>query len=540
MRRATGLLAAIGLVLAACGGDDSDSTAATADVPVTTAVGDDDDADGDDGSDDATTTTEASDGSASPDGVLRYGYRVEITRFDPHRATSAFDNQYLNHVYDRLVHLNQQNETVPGLADSWSFSDDGLTMTLELRDDVTFHDGTPFDAETVKANIERAKTLEDSAVASELAIVEAVNVAEDHTVEIQLNEANSAFPAILSDRPGMMISPAAFDNADLDQMPVGSGMYRVVEYQPGDRVIYERNEDYWAPEDVGLAGIEALIIPDATTRLNALRSGEIDAAEVDPSQVQEAQDAGLVVEQDLTMEFFHMQLNRTSSELGDLQVRQALNYAVDRDALVQAHGFGQGASTDQQFPPGYFAHADSIGPVLYDYDPDRARELLAEAGLADGFTFDVMVPNFPERIQLAELLQSFFADINVELTISVVEGAQLSERFYGQGLGDTILSRWTGRADPLQTLGILYTPGAIQNPGAHTTPEVQALYDEAIVETDPDARIDLIQQLTEQVTQDAMAVALYVPSYNIAMTTDVNGLVPWLSGKPEFRGVSIG
>ena len=146
---------------------------------------------------------------------------------------------------------------------------------------MTFHDGTPFDAEAVKGNIERAKTVEGSAVASELEVVSTVEVVDPLTVRLTLSGPAAQLPLVLSDRAGMMISPAAFDDPNLDQAPVGAGMFTVSEYRPNDRIIYERYDGYWDPDAVRCATFDYTIAGDPVTRLNAIRTGQVDGTFVD-------------------------------------------------------------------------------------------------------------------------------------------------------------------------------------------------------------------------------------------------------------------
>ena len=229
------------------------------------------------------------------EGTFRYFYSVGPSRFDAHRATSSFDNTSLFLTYDRLVHNSPEASAVPGLATAWEFNPDGTALTFTLREGVTFHDGTPFDAEAVKANIERGQTVEGSAVASDLAVITSVEVVDPLTVTLNLGGDGAQLPLVLSDRPGMMISPAAFDKPDLDQSPVGAGMFTVSEYRANDRIIYNRYDGYWDPDAVRCATFDYSISGDPITRLNAIRSGQVDGTFVDPAQEADAESAGLVI-----------------------------------------------------------------------------------------------------------------------------------------------------------------------------------------------------------------------------------------------------
>lgn len=480
------------------------------------------------------------DATPDPDATARFALATGVTRFDPHRATSSYDNTWLFPVYDRLIHMDPAGDAVPGLAKSWHYGDDGAYLELVLREGVTFHDGEPFDARAVAANLQRARTITGSSIGAELEKIVRTEIVGDHRIRLHLSAPDAALPLILSDRAGMMISPAAFDDPSLDRRGVGAGPFRHVEFKLGNRSVYQRNEDYWRPEDAGVARLELLLIPDETTRLNAIRSGQIQGATIGTLQIEQARLSGLNVQTGVGLEVLHMQINRARSHFGDRRVRQAMNHAIRREAIVRALGLGYGEPSVQPFPEGYVAHADDLGRLYYDYDPERARALLAEAGLADGFEFELIVPNIPAYLPLFEAVHDQLAAVGIEAVPRVLEGAQISERFYGATESDAALVTWGGRPDPSQTIDLLFTPGALPNPGDHSTPEVMRLAAAARREIDPGRRAELLEAATAEITREALDVVLSLPSSTFASRPSVRGMRVWASGnKPEFRGVTV-
>lgn len=475
-----------------------------------------------------------------PNATARIALATGVTRYDPHRATSSYDNTWLFPVYDRLIHMSPAGEAIPGLAADWHFGDDGAYLELGLRRGVSFHDGTPFDAAAVAANIRRALAVTGSSVRAELQTIERVEVVDDHRVRLHLVHPDAALPLILSDRPGMMISPAAFDDPGLDRRGVGAGPFRHLEFRLGNRAVYERFDDYWDPAAAGVKRLELLLIPDETTRLNAVRSGQADGSTIGTLQIEQARISGLEVQSGVGLEVTHIQLNRARSHFGDRRVRQAINHAIRREAIVNALGFGYAQPSVQPFPEGYVAFEPALGRLYYDYDPDRARALLVDAGLADGFSFELIVPNIPAFLPLFEALQAQLAAVGIEARPRMLEGAQISERFYGAAESDAALVTWGGRPDPSQTLGLLFTPGALPNPGGHSTPEVVRLTDRARREIDPERRAELLRAATREVTREALGVVISLPSATFTTRPNVDGMQVWASGnKPEFRGLSI-
>ncbi|WP_181779453.1 ABC transporter substrate-binding protein [Pseudonocardia pini] len=479
-----------------------------------------------------------SDSPADPNAIFRWANAVGLSRFDPHRASSSNDNTHLFLTYDRLVHTDVDGRPVPGLATAWEFTPDGLGLDLTLRQGVTFHDGTPFDAEAVRANIERAKTVQGTAVAPELRPVTAVQVLAPDRVRLVLAQPSAALPLVLSDRAGAMVSPAAFDDADLDTAPVGAGMYRVTAYQPGSRIEYRASPTYWDPAAVRVAGIDMPIYTDPVTRLNALRTGDVDAAVLSPDQVPEAEAAGIRVEPGRTTNFWYFQPNRTRSAFGDVRVRQALWHAIDRRALVDVLARGFGTLDAQPLPPWSAGHDPSVGPDPYPYDPARARRLLAEAGLPQGFAFTALVSTSPDVARVAEAIQADLEEVGITMDARVMEGAQITDEFFVRKQGDLLLGPGGGRPDPAQTLGLRYLPDGFNNPGGHSSPEMERLQAEILRTVDPAARATAMQAAMREFRDQAFEVVLYYATPPVALSPEVLTFTPGLADRPEFRGVT--
>jgi peptide/nickel transport system substrate-binding protein len=528
-----GFLAAA-LVLAACGDDDDDTTAERTVAPDST------DASASTEPEDTgeTTGTVAEPGSR---GTLRYGYYIALSTFDPHKANGSNDNPWLFPVYDRLVHLTPTADPEPGLAESWEFAEDGSYLEMKLREGVTFHDGEPFNADAVKANIERAQTVEGSAVVTLVDHITEVEVVDEYTVRLHTEYPDASLPLVLSDRPGAMISPAAFDS-NLDSQPVGAGMYRVVEYREGDTAVYEAYEDYWDPSVVGLDRLEITTVIDTTTRLNALRSGQLDAAEIDPVQAAEAEAAGLNLTIDADLSFSLLQFNsKNRPEFADERVRRAINHAIDRASIVESVLLGYGEPSVQPFPSGYFAHNPDVPADYYAYDMDEARRLLEEAGYGDGFSFEIVTTSTPQRVQVSEIIQASLAELGIDVEIrQIADAGTFLDYVYGQQQGDSWMLAWGGRPDPSTTVEGLYGANSFNNPSGLTTPRVTELIEESLTEFDPERRTEVLQELSAEVATSALdVVVLFFPEKIVASTDQVQNIAVWQAGRPEFRGVSM-
>lgn len=526
--RAVTALLAVGLAaVAACGGDGA-PVSGTATDPIASA-----EHEGDEGG--------SAPSRADTVGVLRFGYPSPPSQgLDPHRSSQSQDTTWLAPIYDPLIIEMPDSSLVPGLATSWEFVDDGAALELTLREGVTFHDGASFDADVVKANIERGKQVEGSAIAPLLAVIEEVEVVDTYKVRLHLSGPAATLPRVLADRPGMMISPASLDDPDLANNPVGAGMYRLVEWRPGDRAEYAPFEDYWNPEWNQLEQLHIIQMSDSATRLNALRSGELDLAGLDATQFLDAQDsAELVTETFPSAGTLFMQLNRTRAAFDDVRVRQALNHAVDRDALVSAVLFDLARPSAQFYPPEMEAgHVEGYDD-RYPYDPERARELLAEAGLADGFSFELVVPTSTQFQSIGQVLQASFAEIGVTANLRSVDPGNGGNLFYTQKVGDALLAPYPGRTDPSMTAQLFFTAEAHSNPDGHTIPSIDEAYTASLEALPDDERIPRLQELMKVIIDEAAIVILAQSQNLVARSPAVSGFHWSLRGQPDFRGTTV-
>lgn len=457
---------------------------------------------------------------------------------DPARSEGALRSGPLALVYDRLIHLTPDLKLVPGLASEWKFSSP-TTLDLTLRKNVVFHDGAKFTADAVVANLERSMTFDAATgvITDAVRSIKSVKAVDDYHVVIKMSHPDSTMAYQLAGPVGMMISPDALDNPDIDVKPVGAGMYRVVEFAPGDRIIYERFDDYWDPKAAAVKRFEFRVIGDAESRLNAVQSGQIDLTFIEARQLKRAKAAGLNTKVVDTLGTWGLFINNSKGALGDPKVRQAINYAIDRKAIVDGVMFGLGQPTPQLFPPDYFAFDPDHSMETYEFNPGRARELLREAGATD-LTFSTFIYNRPEDIALGEVLEQMLGDVGITLDLRVLDPAQVQA--YTDGTLDLMVARWSGRPDPLLTLEALYGPEGSFNPGKQTTKEIVDQLAAAHAEFDDEARTKLLQELSALGTKDFVSVVpMFTRTVPYVFNDCVRGFTPYQFGGDEFRGVGM-
>lgn len=417
MRKGTLVLALLLLSLfaaAGCGSGGSDPTSTTAaSGPTETAE---------------LAETDASAGAAEPKkgGTLTVGIVSDTSGFDPLIMAGAVDELVAWPIYDRLLSLpGPQGEPELLLAESLEPNDDLTEWTMTLKDGITFSDGEPFDAEAVKFNVERHINPDNGSRA--LAVVEpieSVEVVDDLTVKFHLKQPWANLPVALTFVSAAMASPKAIEAAgkDYTRQPVGTGPYTLTEWIPGDQIVLDRREDYWR-DDIGYPDrIVLKVIPDASTRYASLTSGDLDLMiGPGPDEAASADSSGLtwVESPEGVAGASIVAFNLNEKPLDDVRVRQALSYAIDRDALSDATSNGLLAPSE-----GPFAGTPWDGDVPYpSYDPEKARALVeeyeSETGEQISFTYRFIAPTGQQQ---AELLQAMWSAVGIDAEI---EGGDL-------------------------------------------------------------------------------------------------------------------
>lgn len=334
----------------------------------------------------------SSDASTAPaDGAdtLRLALGNAPTSFDPAQMGDAGNMlEYAQAVYDSLLYKAPDGTIEPWLASEWSYNDDRTELTLVLRDDVSFANGEKFNADVAVANLTHFKE-GNGPQAGMLAEVTDISAADEYTVVITLSAPNPSLESYLTTVAGLQVSPEGLESADLATVPSGSGPYsfNASESTTGNLYEFNKREDYWNPDIVDFDNVEIRVIADAAAMANAFASGQVDAAPASVETLSQFENAGAqidTVEGDWTGFMMFDREGQLLEPLEDVRVRQAFNYAIDRDQVLETVQRGYGSLTTQIFSeddPAYVPELDDA----YGYDPDKAKQLLDEAGYGDGF-----------------------------------------------------------------------------------------------------------------------------------------------------------
>jgi peptide/nickel transport system substrate-binding protein len=474
-------------------------------------------------------------------GTLRVGLNADPPRMDPHLSTAAVDRQVYQNLFDKLVDINQNLEIVPMLATSWTITEGGRVYTFKLRPNVVFHDGSPFNAEAVKANFER---MLDRALNSprrnEISLVTAVTVVDPLTVRITLEKPFSPFLSILSDRAGMMVSPAVAQRLgrNFEREPVGTGPYRFVEKRPQERIVLERFDRHWDRTAGNVQQIVYRPFTDENARLANLRAGELDiidqvaAAEVPKLKT----DPTLRLSELTGLGWQGMWIQVKSGIFSNKALRQALNAAIDRRTIVRVV-FGETAvPANGPFPPGMFTNDITSNSRIPERNLDLARQKLREGGQASGFTFTLKVTPGRQPQQVAQVIQSMVAEVGIKVNIEIVEFGALLAQLDSFNFEASLLG-WSGRPDPDANIyGFFVTGGGLNN-SAYANSRLDALLDAARILTTNDQRRRAYTDVMNILNDDLPYLFMWWPKDYKVMSPKLQGFVHVPDGMMRFRHV---
>lgn len=473
--------------------------------------------------------------------ALRIGLQDDIGTLDPARSSQFVDRNVLRSLCDSLVDVSADLKFVPMLATSWQVGDDGKTWTFKLRHDVKFHDGEPFDAQAVKVNLDRSRTLPTSNRKSELSFVDHVDVLAPDTVAIVLKAPDSALLATLADRAGMMLAPKSLaDDAGVAAHPVCSGPYKFVEHVQNDRVVLEKFAGYWNAAAYQLQKVVYQPIPDSTVRLANVRSGSLDMLErVAPSDVKAVRsNASLQLTSIGGLGYYYVVVNvsaRAPAALKDKRVRQAIELSIDRNALDQIIGAGIFSALNQALPAKSAYHDAAL--QIPARDASKAKALLKAAGY-EHLNLTLTFGNDTVSSQTAQMLQAMLSESGIMLKLRPMDFPSALDAGHRADF-DLLYTAWSGRVDPDGNLHPFVTCKGALNYGQYCNPQVDHLLDDARVRSTVFERKALYDQAQALVIGDGAIVYLHDQPWPYVLSKKVQGFTPYPDGLIRLRGVSV-
>lgn len=474
-------------------------------------------------------------------GTLRVGLADDAKSLDPTFQVNFSERQPLYLIYNTIFKLGSDLSIQPELATDWAFSEDRLSLTIHLREGVKFHDGTPLDAAAVKWNLDhRMDPAANSPSASALtSVVKAVTAADSKTVVIELKSPAPALLGMLAQREGFIISPTAAQAAgeQFGLNPVGSGPFKFKEWALG-RIVLEKNPDYWEEGKPYLDSVVFSLVPDATTALPRLLTRELDAIDQLSSFDIRAleRDESLVFVPSPGARWISLHMITTSPPFDDVRVRQAIAYGLDRNKIVEIVTGGSGKIANGPTPPSLWWYNPDL--TAYPYDPERAKQLLAEAGHADGLSITLALPPVASYRPLSQLVQEQLKLVGIDVTIRPVSRSEWAELLM-TGKINFIPILWTQRPDPDGLLSLLLQSNSSQNWTRYSNPEFDALLASGREEGDMEKRKAIYWKAEELLARDLPYLNLYFPVAYEGLQSYVRNF-EWVPDEiPRYRDIWI-
>jgi peptide/nickel transport system substrate-binding protein len=447
----------------------------------------------------------------------------DATSFDPPVPVDNMSIWTMLLFYDQLVRVNADGSAVePGLAESWSGNEEATQFTFNLRD-ATFHDGSPVTASDVAFSIMRARDMEGGAWNFILSAIESIDAPDDKTAVINLSKPWAPLEADLAMFSASIIPQALVEEQgeDFFQHPIGSGAFKFVSWEKDQEIVLEKNADWWDTGKPYLDGVTFKVLPDSNARMLQFQGGELDIATSVPFNQLESLQANpdVTVVLDAVARFDYISLNTLRAPLDDVKVRQAINYAVDKQAIIDnvLFGYGEIANTFLPLMPG---HDDALPP--YPYDVEKAKELLVGTAAENGFDLELITQaGDAVDTQVCQLIAAALAEIGGNITISQVDGATLLDAVFSPEPNFDMAKVYytTDILDPdeLATFGVVSDGGALAIGTSYKNEEVDRMILESQSDLDPESRQATYNEVQKIVQQDAHFLYLYYPSGRTAV-----------------------
>ncbi|MBO5565037.1 MAG: ABC transporter substrate-binding protein [Lachnospiraceae bacterium] len=448
------------------------------------------------------------------------GIAQDFDSLDPHHMTAAGTKEILFNIYEGLMKPNAAGEIVPAVASECEKSEDGKTYTFTLRDGVTFHNGEAVTAEDVVYSINRRRDGKDTAAQLEaLSVIDEVQ-GEGNTVTITLKEASNEFLAHVMNA---YIIPA--DYAELETKPVGTGPFKFVSRAVQDEMVLERFDEYWG-EAPGLSKVTFKILENAEGLILGLQSGALDlVAHLSSDQIVQLEEGDFEIEEGSMNLVQALYLNNAVKPFDDVRVRQALSYAIDKQAVIDLAFDGYGIPLGTSMFPSFEKYYDASLTDYYPHDVEKAKELLAEAGYPDGFSMSITVPsNYTPHVNTATVLVEQLKEAGITATVEPVDWGTWLEEVYGNRQFESTITGLTSDNMTARKLLERFGSEVGNNFTNYNNADYDAILAEALQETDDAKQTELYKALEKNLTENAANVYLQDMADLVAVRKGLSGL----------------
>lgn len=449
---------------------------------------------------------------------LTMGYTTEPEGLDPHRTAAASTFTVTNNIYDTLVGVAPDWELIPRLAKSWELSDDGMEITFNLRDDVSFHNGRKMTAKDVEYSFNRLKDAE-SPRARDYANIINIEVIDDSNIKFTTEKLDVELLKSFAYPWAAVVAEEA--QADLKTQPVGTGAFTLKEWVPQQHLTLQRNDNYYG-DKAKLETVKLVLIPDATSMMASFQVGDLDIIPLTGDQVTMVENNSeyKVISEPMNAVQI-MSLNTKNPILANNKVRQAIAMAINKNEVIDASTFGYGDKIGSHLPPtspDYFDTNDVI-----EYNPDKAKELLKEAGYENGFEVRLSLPkNYQLHVDAGQVIANQLSKIGINAKVELIEwGTWLSDVYGAKNFDMTVVGH-TGRLDSYAFLSRYKSTS--NDYISLITGEVDELLERALQELDGDKRKEIYKEIQVILAEKLPAIYLQTPRTMLALQKNVDGM----------------
>lgn len=449
---------------------------------------------------------------------LTMGYTTEPEGLDPHRTAAASTFTVTNNIYDMLVGVTSDWEIVPRLAKEWTLSDNGMEITFKLRDDVKFHNGRGMTAKDVEFSFNRLKDAE-SPRARDYANINGIEIVDDYTIKFTTEKLDVELLKSFAYPWAAVVPEEAV--SELKTKPVGTGAFTLKEWVPQQHLVLQRNDDYYG-DKAKLETVKLVLRPDATSMMAGFQVGDLDIIPLTGDQVTmvEGNAEYKVISQPMNAVQI-MSINTDHEILSNEKVRQAMAMAINKQEVIDASMFGYGDQIGSHLPPTSPDYYDTNNVI--EYNPEKAKELLKEAGYENGFDINMSLPkNYQLHVDAGQVIADQLSKIGINVDIELIEWGTWLSDVYGAKKFDLTVVGHTGRLDSFAFLSRYYSGS--NDYISLKTGEVDELLDRAQQELDSDKRKEIYKEIQEILANKLPAIYLQTPRTILALQKNVDGM----------------
>ncbi len=450
--------------------------------------------------------------------VVRTCIASEPDNLDPWKSAAGDTQAIMMNVFEGLVSFNEKGEYIPCIAENWNVSDDGLTYTFNLRDDVYFHNGNKLTMDDVIYSYDTYTGKESGKpLLSKFEVIDSYESVDDLTFKITLKEKSSPFLGFNTEP----ILPKGY--TEQETTPIGTGPFKFAEYVPGQKVVFEKNENYYNDDKrAKIDGVEIFIMTDYSAIVSALKSGQLDLAMIKADNIETLKDKFDIISSPQNMVQI-LGLNNKVEPFDDERVRKAINYAIDKDEIIKGAFDGYGTKIYSNFSPVLSGYYNDKLDNIYTYDIEKAKELLKAAGYENGFDMKLTVPgNYVQHVDTAQIVAQQLKKIGINVEIETIEWAAWLDRVYKKADYQSTIIAFGGKLNVNDIL-IRYTTGFKKNFINFSDKEYDRYVMEAARETDVAKQQELYKEAQKVMTEKAASVYICDPDLTIASVKNLKG-----------------